>query len=176
MIENVKNPWLAFAYSPGIGGRRMRMRIESVDRFYVAGGRSVRTTNEGGRSAIDQGGLWQACLSEGLFRDCPEILGVYSGYEGDWTKPFTFTLGVRLGASATAIEGRETLGVKGGEFAVFEASAPSPQEAASAVWAEIWAWQANSPRPRAYREDFESWDAASLAGGKARVRVFVSLT
>ena len=152
----------------------MSMRIERVEKFSVAG-RSVRTTNENGKSAIDQGGLWQACLSEGLFAACLEIIGVYSDYEGDSARPFTFTLGTRVGARSESLSCGEKIEVGGGEFAVFEATAASPQDAAMAVWSEIWAWQAASSRPRAYREDFESWDAASLATGRAHVRVYVSL-
>jgi len=57
-----------------------------------------KTTNEGGKSSIDCGSLWQKVERENLVERIPEklseeIYAVYFDYEGDHTKPFSYFIG-----------------------------------------------------------------------------------
>jgi predicted transcriptional regulator YdeE len=138
-------------------------------------GKSVRTTNERNRSLVDQGELWRQCLEDGSLAGTGEAVGAYTDYVGDWTMPFTFTLGVRRCPETEKVPGGLCLAVPAGEYALFESEAPSPQEAASKVWLDIWGWQASATKRRLYRCDYELWDLAAMASGRARVKVFVSV-
>lgn len=155
--------------------------IESLAGF-SAGGRTIRTTNENGASERDQGMLWEGLMREGFLFPLLEasgenaIWGIYSNYEKDWTRPYDFTLAARRAHDAVAVSGGTVIDVPGGDYAVFRASASTPQEASVRVWQSVWAWSAANPEKRAYGIDLERWDPAELMqGGSVSVAVYISL-
>ena len=61
-------------------------------------GISVRTTNENGQSGKDLAVIWDQFHTSGVFDTIPnkmgsDILGLYTDYEKDHTKPYTFIAG-----------------------------------------------------------------------------------
>jgi predicted transcriptional regulator YdeE len=158
---------------------------EAIERIagFRAEGRTIRTTNEGGASARDQGALWESLMREGFLFPLLEasgdgaIWGIYSNYERDWMKPYDFTLAARKASHASAgHEGLTVIDVPSGEYAVFRATSANPQSASLSVWKSVWSWSAANPGRRAYGIDFERWSAAELAsGGTVSVVVYISV-
>lgn len=160
--------------------------IETIAGFSVAG-RTIRTTNENGASARDQGLLWESLMREGFLFPLLEasgenaIWGIYSNYEKDWTKPYDFTLAARKEESSVSslvpeFAGGRAISVPSGDYAAFRATAANPQDASLAVWQSVWAWSAANPGKRAYGIDLERWNAAELArGGSVSVVVYISV-
>lgn len=153
---------------------------------FRAWGRGIRTTNEGGQSARDQGGLWASLMGTGFLAPILEtegektIWGLYSNYEKDHTRPFDFTLAASLAraerGSAAGPEGGVTIDVPAGTYARFDVTAANPQEASLRVWQSIWAWSAANPGRRAYGIDAERWNLRELMGGGAvSVTVYISV-
>lgn len=150
---------------------------------FIAEGRTIRTTNENGASAREQGMLWERLMREGFLFPLLEvsgekaIWGIYSNYEKDWTRPYDFTLAARRVPDAAAVPDGSAIDVPGGQYAVFRASAATPQEASVQVWQSVWAWSAANPEKRAYGIDLERWDPAELVqGGPVSVTVYISLS
>lgn len=64
-----------------------------------------KTTNEGGQSNINCGGLWQKFNTENIAARIQDKLGaeiyaVYFDYEGDHTKPFSYFIGCKVKSNA----------------------------------------------------------------------------
>ncbi|MEX1238839.1 MAG: effector binding domain-containing protein, partial [Cyclobacteriaceae bacterium] len=60
-----------------------------------------KTSNEGGRSSVDCGKLWEKFNDDHIRDRIPgkisdEIYAVYFGYEGDHTKPFSYFIGCKV--------------------------------------------------------------------------------
>jgi predicted transcriptional regulator YdeE len=160
--------------------------IETIEGFR-AEGRTIRTTNEGGASARDQGSLWESLMREGFLFSLlaasgeKAIWGIYSNYEKDWTMPYDFTLAARKEDSCLSpvepeLAGGRVISVPSGDYAAFRATAANAQEACAHAWQAVWTWSQANPGKRAYAIDLERWHPAELvSGGAVSVVVYISL-
>lgn len=83
----------------------------------------------------------------------PVMYAVYSDYEKDWAKPYTYLLGCGVTRADKVPEGMEACHIPEQTYAVFRAKGRMPDEI-SAVWANVWI----SDLPRTYTYDFELYD------------------
>ena len=135
----------------------------------------VKTTNEGGKSSIDCGNLWQKFEKENYADKIPnklstEMLAVYHQYEGDHTQPFSYFIGCRVDADAKIPEGLNSLHIPRGLYQKIIAAGKMP-DCVTNAWKEIW----NSDIPRAYQTDFEVYDERTKDWNKAEVDIFISI-
>src|SRR4051812_6201784 len=80
-----------------------------------------KTTNEGGKSQIDCGNLWQKFAAENYESKIPgklsnEIYAVYFNYDGDYTKPFAYFIGCRVKVDVQTPQHLEDLIIPAGAF------------------------------------------------------------
>ncbi len=134
-----------------------------------------KTTNEGGKSAIDCGRLWQEFERGKYFEKIPnklsdEIMAVYHDYENDHTGQFSYFIGCQVEECAVVADGMKLLIVPEGSFEKVTAKGLMPDCIAEA-WKHIWA----ADLERAYLADFEVYDDRSQDWAKAEVDVFVSV-
>src|SRR5882672_8904488 len=121
----------------------------------------ARTTNANGQSGKDCGTLWQKFEKGNYAKLIPgkltnEIFAVYHQYEGDFTKPFSYFIGVKVKRGTEIPQGMECLSIPRSSYQKVVAKGKMPDCVADA-WKEIW----NSPIQRAYRSDLEIYDDRS---------------
>ena len=161
--------------------KTMEPKFELLEGF-CATGKGIRTTNENGASARDQGALWANLMQTGVLSPIlaatgeETVWGIYSRFEKDHTRPFDFALAARTPIGYPTIESGETIEIPGGDYAVFRLTGASPEEASVRVWETIWAWSAANPLRRAYGIDLERWSLGELMrGGPVSVMVYISV-
>ena len=133
-----------------------------------------KTTNEGGQSGIDCGGLWQKFMQGGFAERIPgllsnEIYAVYFDYESDYTKPFAYFIGCKVSADSQAPQDMVSLLIPSDRYTILSAKGQMPDCVANA-WNEIWSSAIN----RAYHYDFEVYDERSKDWSNAEIDLFIS--
>lgn len=136
-------------------------------------GRQIRTSNS---TPKDFFLAWQEFLSEDLLhkihnRLSDTIYVVYSDYEGDYQKPFSYLIGCEVPSSfdapKTIAKGMCSVIIPSKTYVEFSPSGPIP-EALAECWQQIW----NSDLKRTYTVDFEEH---TLDTDPARVKVCIAI-
>src|SRR6476620_9643433 len=83
-----------------------------------------KTTNSGGQSNIDCGGLWQKFEKENFASRISnkigdEIYAVYFDYEGDHTKPFSYFIGCEVKPGSEFAPDMDTLMIPAQSYTKF---------------------------------------------------------
>jgi predicted transcriptional regulator YdeE len=152
------------------------MNIIELEEFTLIGlSPGSKTTNANGQSGKDCGTLWQKFEKANYAETIPgkltnEIVAVYHSYEGDFTKPFSYFIGVKVKPGTGAPHGLEKMSIPKASYQKIVAKGKMPDCIAHA-WKEIW----NSTMARAYTFDFEIYDDRSKDWSKAEVDIFVSI-
>ena len=115
------------------------------------------------------GALWQRLHAEDLAsqlqgRQGRTVYAVYSDYEGDHTRPYTFFLGYPVGEDAPVPEGCVARDVPAGPYARIDAVGEQPGALIEA-WMGIW----DSDLERTFQLDYEVHDPQT----PDRVRIYV---
>lgn len=134
-----------------------------------------KTTNENGQSHIDCGKfmarIWKRKYAEIIPNKLSdEIFGVYHGYEGDSTKPFSYFIGCKVKTNTEVPQGLDSLIIPKGTYQKFNAKGKMP-ECVINTWKEVWV----SNIPRAYKIDFEVYDERSKDWNNAELEVYLSI-
>ncbi|MGE3955004.1 MAG: GyrI-like domain-containing protein [Parachlamydiales bacterium] len=130
------------------------MERRKVEGFRVVG-RSVRVEPVTAEQQI--GALWVGLDRDPLLSTLMathRLVGVYTEYAGDYTKPYTYFLGVELGREEEVPKGLARVDIPSGEYGAFPVQGPMP-EAFIEEWARIW----RADIPRLYKTDFERYGA-----------------
>lgn len=133
-----------------------------------------KTINDGGKSNIDCGNLWQKFEKENFAERIPgklsdEIYAVYFDYDGDHTKPFSYFIGCKVEIDTGTPPGMNSLVIAAGSFTKVVAKGKMPGCVANS-WKEIW----HSKMERAYKYDFEIYSDRSKDWNNAEVEIFIS--
>jgi predicted transcriptional regulator YdeE len=133
------------------------------------------TTNANGQAAIDCGTLWQKFVNGNYAETIPgkltnEIVAVYHNYEGDFTQPYSYFIGVKVKSDAEVPEGLEKLSIPEASYQKFISKGVIPECIANS-WRDIW----NSKMDRAYKADFEVYDHRSKDWKNGEVDIFISV-
>lgn len=134
----------------------------------------IKTTNEGGKSIQDIGLLWKRFFEEKTMekltdRKNQKLIGLYTEYEGDYTKPYQFL----VGAEVTSKSEQNSLVCKvipAGKYAKFSVKGDMVT-AVGAAWQEIW----SLPLPRKYTADFEEYHMDSEDLSKQTIDIYIAL-
>jgi len=98
------------------------------------------------------------------------ILALYTDYEGDYTRPYSWILGCEVSSLEKIPEGLVGKVIPESKYAVFTTEGKFP-EGLIAAWQAIW--KANLAR--AYTSDFEVYPAEFDPQKKPQVKVFIAV-
>lgn len=108
-------------------------------------GQGIRTSNATFMSDIEP--LWAAFRPERV-PGCLNIMAVYTDYEGDYTKPFTYLVGCEVPHLNTIPAGMTGIEIPAGSYIRYDAATP---EALGDCWRALW----TSDVKRLYTTDYE---------------------
>ncbi len=131
-------------------------------------GIETRTNNAqeaSGNGAIPQ--QWQRLFNEGILEKIPDradqsVIAVYSNYASDWNGDYTYILGAKVKQGTKAPAGMVLITVPAGKYVEFESARGPGQKVIADAWKQIWGYfQEPGNPPRAYKSDFERYEAMS---------------
>lgn len=98
------------------------------------------------------------------------ILALYTDYEGDYTKPYSWILGCEVSSLEQVPEGLVGKIISESKYAVFTTQDEFPQ-GLIAVWQDIW----KSDLPRSYTSDFEVYRSDFDPQLNPEVKVYIAI-
>ncbi|WP_066687603.1 GyrI-like domain-containing protein [Christensenella intestinihominis] len=117
-------------------------------------GIEIRTENKDGKAMRDIFPLWKDFLGNGKGemihgRVNTNYIGLYTDYEGDFTKPYSYIAGCETdGSTAPVFTAKK---IRAGNYAKFVTK--NPEKGLGEIWNAVWAL----PLKRAYASDFEEY-------------------
>lgn len=141
----------------------------------VAQGIKIKTTNQDGKAMQDIGITWQKLFANGIYEKIPnkvngKTIGLYTEYEGDYTKPYTFIAGVEVSRKVQICEELESIIIPKGKYAKFIITG-DVQNSVGQAWQEIW----NMDLKRKYTCDFEEYQNNSKDMQKQEIHIYIAL-
>jgi predicted transcriptional regulator YdeE len=151
----------------------MNYETQDLEKKFVVG-ISIRTSNEKGRFQQEVPPLWAKFRTEQLKEKIPnkindDMLAVYSEYEGDYTKPFTYSICCEVASLENVPEGMQGFEIPASSYAVFTAKGPFPQSMMQ-TWQAIW----NSDIERLYTTDFEVYRSDFTHQNNSEIKIFIA--
>lgn len=129
----------------------MSYEIVKIDKKIVAG-IGIKTDNT--KAINDIGKQWNTFFSECILKNKNNkniTIGLYTNYEGDYTKPYMFYTCVEvIDDNIKENSNLTTIVIPEGKYAKFQ-STGNAEKTVSALWQEIW----NTSLERKYTYDFE---------------------
>ena len=152
------------------------MKYEIVElKEKVVAGIKIRTTNQNGKAIQDIGTAWEKLFSAGIYEDIPnklnnKTIGLYTEYEGDYTKPYIFIAGAEI--DKKAITGQKIVNkvIPKGKYAKFVIIGDVKNSVGEA-WKEIW----NMNLKRKYTCDFEEYQNNSKDMQKQEIHIYIAI-
>lgn len=140
--------------------------------FFI--GLPVRTQNGEG-FVSDVSPLWDNFFAKGAIDQIPnrandEFLVVYTDYEGDYTKPFTYILGCEVTSLAIIPAGFRVVNIPVQSYRLFEARGSYPFSLID-TWQTIW----GTPLSRSYTFDLERYPATFDPSGTPPIDIFIAV-
>ena len=152
----------------------MKYEIVELEEKIVAGIK-IKTTNQNGKAMQDIGITWQKLFTEGLYENIlnkvnNKTIGLYTEYEGDYTKPYTFMAGAEVSREVQRGEEIESIIIPKGKYAKFIIIG-DVQNSVGQAWQEIW----NMNLKRKYTCDFEEYQNNSEDMQKQEIHIYIAL-
>ncbi|MCI8519295.1 MAG: AraC family transcriptional regulator [Clostridia bacterium] len=138
-------------------------------------GIKIRTTNQERKSIQDIGRTWQKLFVEGIYEKIQnkinnKTIGLYTEYEKDYTKPYTFIAGAEVSKEIEDKQKTEGVIIPKGKYAKF-AIIGDTQNSVGQAWQEIW----NMNLDRKYTCDFEEYQNNSQDMQKQEIHIYIAL-
>lgn len=155
-------------------GKIMNYEIVELEEKLVEG-IAIRTTNENGKSMGDIANLWQKFFEQGIYQTIEnkingKTIGLYTNYEGDYTKPYQFLTCVEVSSKSKEQGEKVTQIIPKGKYAKFTITG-DVLEAVGQLWGEIW----NMDLDRKYTCDFEEYQNTSDDMKNQEIYVYIAL-
>ena len=152
----------------------MKYEIIELEQKVITGIR-IKTTNQDGRAMQDIGITWQRLFADGIYNKIPnkvngKTIGLYTEYEGDYTKPYTFIAGAEVSKEVQIGEEIESIIIPKGKYAKFVITG-DVQNSVGQAWQEIW----NMDLKREYTCDFEEYQNNSEDMLKQEIHIYIAL-
>ncbi|MCI8760285.1 MAG: GyrI-like domain-containing protein [Clostridia bacterium] len=152
----------------------MKYKIVKLEEKVITGIR-IKTTNQDGKAMQDIGITWQKLFADGIYEKVPnkvngKTIGLYTEYEGDYTKPYTFIAGAEVSREVKIGEQIESIMIPKGKYAKFVITG-DVQNAVGQAWQEIW----NMDLKRKYTCDFEEYQNNSKDMQKQEIHIYIAL-
>ncbi|MCY6371693.1 GyrI-like domain-containing protein [Clostridium ganghwense] len=134
-----------------------------------------KTTNENMQAVKDIGELWQRFIAEEVYNNIEnkvnqQGIGLYTNYEGDYTKPYSFMTCCEVSAVGDLKHPLIFKTINAGKYAKFSIRGHI-QEAVMDVWEAIWALNLN----RKYECDFEIYHNNSEDMTDQIIDIYISI-
>lgn len=141
----------------------------------IVEGISIRTTNQNGKSIQDIGALWQEFYAEGEYNKIEnkvnnKAIGLYTDYEGDYTKPYNFIACSEVNKKSENMENRITRIIPKGRYAKFVIIG-DVQKSVGEAWGEIW----NMNLERKYTWDFEEYQNNTEDMQNQEIHIYIAI-
>ncbi len=152
----------------------MNYEIVNVQEKIVAG-IGVETTNKNMKAMTDIGMLWGKFIGEKIIDSIPmrvneKAIGLYTEYEGDYTKPYKFYCAVEISGVIEEKDDIVTKVIPSGKYAKFTVKGHM-QKAVGEAWGKIW----NMDLDRKYNCDFEVYHNDSEDINNQTIDIYISL-
>ena len=152
----------------------MKYEIVELEEKVVAGIK-IKTTNQNGKAMQDIGITWQKLFTDGLYENIlntvnNKTIGLYTEYEGDYTKPYTFMAGAEVSREVERGEEIESIIIPKGKYAKFIIIG-DVQNSVGQAWQEIW----NMNLKRKYTCDFEEYQNNSKDMQKQEIHIYIAI-
>ncbi|HWQ64891.1 MAG TPA: GyrI-like domain-containing protein [Methanospirillum sp.] len=139
-------------------------------------GIETRTSNQ--EALITLPRMWQRLFQENLIAQVPnrissEIYAIYTKYEGDHTRPYTYILGYQVRDLTTIPTGMTGITIAPASYEVFTARGRLP-DAVVRTWERIWTPEVDSKR--AYHTDFEIYGEKAANQEDGEVEICIGIT
>lgn len=172
---------LAFPWSYSNGAINQKSQIRGVGINYVVEhqnkkffiGRELRTNNE--ECSLAMPAHKNRFFKEDILSKIPNkingnILALYTNYEGDYTKSYSWILGCEVSNLDLVPEGLIGKVIPESKYAVFTTQGEFPQ-GLIAVWYDIW----QSSLQRLYTSDFEVYRSDFDPKSNPEVKVYIAM-
>lgn len=152
------------------------MKYEIVElKEKIVAGIKIKTTNQNGKSVQDIGTTWQKLFADGIYAKIPnkangKTIGLYTEYEGDHTKPYTFIAGAEVSQKIKDNEGLASKVIPNGKYAKFVIIGDVKNSVGQA-WQKIW----NMDLKRKYTCDFEEYQNNSEDMQKQEIHIYIAI-
>lgn len=152
------------------------MKYEIVElKEKIIEGIRIKTTNQNGKSMKDIGLTWQKLFKEGIYENIQnkennKTIGLYTQYEGDYTKPYTFIAGAEVSKKVENNEQIVSTIIPKGKYAKFVIIG-DVQNSVGQAWQEIW----NMELKRKYTCDFEEYQNNSQDMQKQEIHIYIAI-
>ena len=152
------------------------MKYEIVElKEKIVEGVEIKTTNQDGKSMQDIGKLWQVFFAEGIYDKIEKkvnakTIGLYTGYEGDYTKPYNFVVCAEVSEKSDNLDNRVTKLIPAGKYAKFTIVG-DVQKSVGEAWNQIW----NMDLKRRYDCDFEEYQNNTEDMSKQEIHIYISI-
>ncbi|HCQ90907.1 MAG TPA: AraC family transcriptional regulator [Clostridium sp.] len=152
----------------------MNYEIVNIQEKIVAG-IGVETTNKNMKAMTDIGMLWGKFIGEKIIDSIPmrvneKAIGLYTEYEGDYTKPYKFYCAVEISGVIEEKDDIVTKVIPSGKYAKFTVKGHM-QKAVGEAWGKIW----NMDLDRKYNCDFEVYHNDSEDINNQTIDIYISL-
>lgn len=146
----------------------MEYEIVNVAEKHV-NGIMIRTENTDGKAIADIAALWNDFFGSGKAglihgRVNGNFIGLYTDYEGDFTKPYAYIAGGEVDGSAPAAFTVKK--IFAGKYAKFVAKG-NLEEEVGAIWNAVW----SLPFKRSYKSDFEEYIGSDGVMGEIHIYI-----
>ncbi|MCX7710015.1 MAG: GyrI-like domain-containing protein [Clostridia bacterium] len=163
----------------------MKTTIMEKKEFKVIG-IEIRTTNEGGRGAMEGAQLWQKFFAENILEKIPNKInpavnyGLYTEFDENFNIAdgyYTYLACVEVSSLESIPEGMVGKTITSSKYVVITTEGPFPQKIGEA-WQYIWetsSWDTDGKR--AFKADFEVYDASRyLRAENPEMDIYISIT
>lgn len=157
---------------PQIQGVTMNQTIEhQKEKFFI--GLALRTNNE--ECSLAMPAHKNRFFEENIPSKIPnkingDILALYTDYEGDYTKPYSWILGCEVSSLEQVPAGLVDKVIRESKYAVYTTQGGFPQGLITA-WQDIW----KSNLPRSYTSDFEVYHSDFDPEHNPEVKVYIAV-
>lgn len=141
----------------------------------VVSGIKVKTTNQNGKAIQDIGITWQKLFTGEIYEKIQnkvnnKTIGLYTEYEGDYTKPYIFIAGAEVSQKVESNKEIVSKVIPKGKYAKFVITG-DVQNSVGQAWQEIW----NMDLKRKYTCDFEEYQNNSEDMQKQEIHIYIAL-
>ena len=139
-------------------------------------GIKTRTSNQ--EALITLPRMWQRLFQENLIAQIPnrlssDIFAIYTEYEGDYTRPYTYILGYQVRNLTPVPPGMTGIPIAPASYEVFTARGRLP-DAVVRTWEHIWTPEVDARR--AYHTDFEIYGEKAVNQEDGEVEIYIGIT
>lgn len=152
----------------------MKYEIVELEEKVVTGVK-IKTTNQNGKAVQDIGLTWQKLFADGIYEKIQnkannKTIGLYTEYEGDYTKPYTFIAGAEVNQKSEDNKEIATKIIPKGKYARFVIIG-DVQNSVGQAWQEIW----NMDLKRKYDCDFEEYQNNSQDMQNQEIHIYIAI-